>query len=121
MNVAEKKVRGPLATFLYAIAITAGVLVGLAVLLTVAMGTWMWWSDRSAGNEAAAFCAPIHAGDSVAAIKARAEAEGARYGEPWADQPYHRFRFSGWGLHECQITAEGDRVTGKKVNNEAFD
>lgn len=102
-----------------ALVLGGGVL--LVVLAFVAMGGWMWWSDRSAGAEAAAFCAPIHPGDSVAALRERGDAEGAIYGEPWADAPYHRFRFSGWGLHECQVMADGDKVTGTRVDNEAFD
>jgi hypothetical protein len=106
---------------LVALAIGIGGFIGFVVLLFGALAGWMWWSDRSAGAEAAAFCAPIHAGDSVAAIRTRGDAEGAHYGEPWQDEPYHRFRFSGWGLHECQVTADGDRVTGTHVNNEAFD
>ena len=106
---------------LVVLAIALGSGLALLVLLFAALAGWMWWSDRSAGAEAAAFCAPIRAGDSVAAIKARGEAEGAMYGEPWTDAPYHRFKFSGWGLHECQVMADGDRVTGTHVNNEAFD
>jgi hypothetical protein len=105
----------------FGLLVGAGILVGLVVLAFALLAGWMWWSDRQAGAEAAAFCAPIRPGDSVAAIQARGEAEGATYGEPWADQPYHRFKFNGWGLHECQVTAEGDRVTGTRVNNEAFD
>jgi hypothetical protein len=101
--------------------IAAAGLVALVVLGFVLLAGWMWWSDRQAGAAAAAFCAPIRAGDSVAAIRARGQTQGATYGEPWTDQPYHRFRFSGWGLHECQVTADGDRVTGTHVNNEAFD
>ena len=98
-----------------------GGFVAFVVLAFVSLAGWMWWSDRSAGAEAAGFCAPIRPGDSVAAIRARAEVAGATYGEPWADAPYHRFKFNGWGLHECQVMADGDRVTATKVNNEAFD
>jgi hypothetical protein len=119
MNAPAKP--GTARSVMFGLLVGAGILIGLVVLGFVLIGGWMWWSDRSAGAEAAAFCAPIRPGDSVAAIKARAEAADAMYGEPWTDQPYHRFRFSGWGLHECQVMADGDRVTGTRVNHEAFD
>jgi hypothetical protein len=102
------------------LAVVVGGFVALVVFVFIGLGSWMWFSNHKAGAEAADFCASIRTGDSLAVVKARAEPY-ATYGEPWADQPYHRFKFPGWGLHECQVTADGDRVTGKRVNNEAFD
>jgi hypothetical protein len=90
------------------------------VALCTALGAWVYWAEGPDRARVASFCDQARVGDSIAALDALSEAQGAQHWSRNIDSS-HKYTFNDWGIYECWVDTDGDRIVSTRLYSEAFD
>ena len=103
-----------------ALAMTAVACVALVLLAAGGLVGWMKVSGWKAHRRAEALCTGVTVGEPVADVAARAQAQGALWGDGDAGKVAEA-RFASWGFHACRMTVVDGKVATKRVVDEDYD